>query len=156
MTWVPHRMSEEEKSCSNVPLCVTPPKNLATKARWQLVLTQCAVEKGKFIRGLLDPQPPCRTGGVLRAGKWSTRSCGNCSLFPLLKASLAQPWKHQSATLFPKETQNPQTFHSFEQPKTEKLHQFNPKLARSYSHPTAITQTALSKHSILIICTEEE
>lgn len=35
-----------------------------------------AAEKGEFIRGLLNPQPLCRAGGVLRAGQRSARSCG--------------------------------------------------------------------------------
>lgn len=113
-------------------------KKLATKARWQLVLTWlCSVEmeKGKFIRGLLDLQPLCRTGIVLRAGKGHARRCGNYRLTPLLKKNKSRhsPRKKCGKPLsFPSQPKNQRDAQPFEQPLTEKRCQFNPSPVWSY------------------------
>lgn len=135
-------------------------KKLATKARWQLVITQlCGVEmeKDKFVWGLLDLQPPCSTGIVLRAGKWDARSCEKYGLIQLLK-------KKKQSTAPARSTASHSPFPA--NPKAKKVPILSSRpWQRNGASSTPIqsgvihiifTQSYLSKYSILFICTEQD
>lgn len=135
-------------------------EKMATKAHWQLVLTKLhgvEMEKGKFIWGLLDLQPLCSTGILLRAGKWDVRRCGKYRLIPLLKksqhlgtASARSTARHSPSPIKPKAQEMPTALSSPWQRNGASSTPAQPGVIH-----IIFTQAHLSKNSILIICTEE-